>query len=98
MQRFIIRRLFHGVILVFLAVTAVFFMLRLTGDPVLLFAPMDTSAKDLDEIWMELQTGLVGLSTAGRQEIIAGATHDQPFEKPDVIVDAIREVKGETGG
>ena len=55
-------------------------------------------AKDLDAIWMELQTGLVGLSTAGRQEIIAGATHDMPFEKPDVIVDAIREVMGETGG
>jgi pimeloyl-ACP methyl ester carboxylesterase len=55
-------------------------------------------AKDLDEIWMELQTGLVGLSTAGRQEIVAGATHDMPFEKPDVIVDAIREVMGETGG
>lgn len=50
MQRFIITRLFHGVIVVFLAVTAVFFMLRLTGDPVLLFAPMDTSAKDLEEI------------------------------------------------
>ena len=55
-------------------------------------------AKDLDDIWMELQTGLVGLSTAGRQEIVAGATHDMPFEKPDVIVDAIREVMGETGG
>jgi pimeloyl-ACP methyl ester carboxylesterase len=55
-------------------------------------------AKDLDTIWMELQTGLVGLSTAGRQEIVAGATHDMPFEKPDVIVDAIKEVIGEAGG
>jgi pimeloyl-ACP methyl ester carboxylesterase len=55
-------------------------------------------AKDLDDIWMELQTGLVGLSTAGRQEIVAGATHDMPFEKPDLIVDAIREVMGENGG
>ncbi|MDI3342053.1 MAG: ABC transporter permease [Sphaerobacter sp.] len=50
MQRFIVTRLIYGVFVVFLAVTAVFFMLRLTGDPVLLFAPMDTSAKDLDEI------------------------------------------------
>ena len=55
-------------------------------------------AKDLDDIWMELQTGLVGLSTAGRQEIVAGATHDMPFEKPDVIVSAIKEVMGEAGG
>jgi pimeloyl-ACP methyl ester carboxylesterase len=49
-------------------------------------------AKDLDSIWMELQTGLVGLSTTGRQEIIDGATHDMPFEQPDVIVEAIRDV------
>jgi pimeloyl-ACP methyl ester carboxylesterase len=49
-------------------------------------------AKELDSIWMELQTGLVGLSSKGRQEIVDGATHDMPFEKPDVIVDAIRNV------
>ena len=55
-------------------------------------------AKDLDVIWMELQTGLVGLSTAGRQEIVKGATHDMPFEKVDVIVSAIKEVMGEAGG
>ncbi|MEW3744810.1 hypothetical protein QOZ75_29480, partial [Pseudomonas aeruginosa] len=28
----------------------VFFMLRLSGDPVLLFAPMDTSRQDMDAI------------------------------------------------
>jgi pimeloyl-ACP methyl ester carboxylesterase len=55
-------------------------------------------AKDIDAIWMELQSGLVGLSTAGRQEIVAGATHDMPFEKPDVIVHAIKEVMAEAGG
>ena len=55
-------------------------------------------AKELDSIWMELQTGLVGLSTKGRQEIVDGATHDMPFEKPDVIVDAIREVLDAGGG
>jgi pimeloyl-ACP methyl ester carboxylesterase len=55
-------------------------------------------AKDLDAIWMDLQTDLVGLSTNGRQEIVQGATHDMPFEKPDVIVEAIHEVLGEAGG
>ena len=55
-------------------------------------------AKDLDAIWMELQTGLAGLSTDGRQQIVDGATHDMPSEKPDVIVDAVREVLGEAGG
>ena len=49
-------------------------------------------AEKLDSIWMDLQTGLAGLSTKGRQVIVDGATHDMPFEKPDVIVDAIREV------
>lgn len=54
-------------------------------------------AKDIDAVWMELQAGLVGLSTAGRQEIVAGATHDMPFEKPEIIVEAIRGVMAEAG-
>ena len=55
-------------------------------------------AEELDSIWMELQTGLVGLSTKGRQEIVPDATHDMPFEKPDVIVSAIKEVMAEAAG
>jgi pimeloyl-ACP methyl ester carboxylesterase len=55
-------------------------------------------AKTFDGIWMELQTKLVTLSTKGRQEVIAGATHDLPFEKPGVVVDAIHEVLGQIGG
>jgi pimeloyl-ACP methyl ester carboxylesterase len=55
-------------------------------------------AKQLDSIWMELQTGLVGLSSKGRHEIVDGATHDMPFEKPDVIVEAIHEVISTGGG
>lgn len=49
-------------------------------------------AKDVDAIWMGLQSDLVGLSSNGRQEIVPGATHDMPFEKPDVIVKAIRDI------
>jgi len=55
-------------------------------------------AKDLDSIWMKLQTGLVALSSNGRQEIVQGATHDMPAEKPDVIVKAIQEVLAEPAG
>ena len=55
-------------------------------------------AKTLDGIWMDLQAELVDLSSKGRQEIVEGATHDMPFEKPDVVVEAIREVLGESGG
>jgi len=50
MARFITGRLVAGGVVVVLALTAVFFMVRLSGDPVLLFAPMDTSTKDMDEI------------------------------------------------
>jgi peptide/nickel transport system permease protein len=50
MGRFVVGRLLSGAVVVVLAVTAVFFMVRLSGDPVLLFAPMDTSRKDIDEI------------------------------------------------
>jgi pimeloyl-ACP methyl ester carboxylesterase len=54
-------------------------------------------AKAFDEIWMDLQTKLVGLSSKGQQQIVAGATHDLPFEKPDVVIDAIREVLSSSG-
>jgi pimeloyl-ACP methyl ester carboxylesterase len=54
-------------------------------------------AAELDSIWMELQTGLVGLSTKGRQHVVDGATHDMPFEQPDVIVEAIRDVLADAG-
>jgi len=37
------------VLVVFLSLTAVFGMVRLTGDPVLLFMPMDIQAKDVEE-------------------------------------------------
>jgi hypothetical protein len=55
-------------------------------------------AKTFDGIWMNLQAKLVTLSSKGRQQIVDVATHDMPFEKPDVITDAIREVLGEAGG
>ena len=50
MKGYILGRLVSGVIVLLLALTAVFFMLRLSGDPVLLLAPMDTTRADLAEI------------------------------------------------
>lgn len=50
MSGYIFGRLLSAAVVIFLATTAVFFMVRLSGDPVLLFAPMDTSRKDLGEI------------------------------------------------
>jgi peptide/nickel transport system permease protein len=50
MTAYIIRRLIHVVFVVFLVLTVVFFLTRLTGDPVHFFVPMDTARADLDEI------------------------------------------------
>ena len=49
MRRYLVARLAQTVLVVFLSLTAVFGMVRLTGDPVLLFMPMDIQAKDVDE-------------------------------------------------
>ncbi len=69
------------------------------GDRVAVTEGLPTSvAKDVDAIWMQLQTGLVGLSSNGQQEIVDGATHDMPGEKPDVVVKAIHDVLGEAAG
>src|SRR5689334_6970955 len=49
MRAFIATRLAQTVLVVFLSLTAVFLMVRLSGDPVLLFMPMDIQAKDVNE-------------------------------------------------
>ena len=50
MRRYIAARLAQAVLVVLLSLTAVFGMVRLGGDPVLLFLPMDIQAKDVNEI------------------------------------------------
>ncbi|HEY7647895.1 MAG TPA: ABC transporter permease [Methylomirabilota bacterium] len=49
MRAYLASRLAQTVLVVFLALTAVFFMARLGGDPVLLFLPTDIQAKDVEE-------------------------------------------------
>lgn len=49
MRAFVLSRLAQTVLVVFLSLTAVFAMVRLSGDPVLLFMPMDIQAKDVTE-------------------------------------------------
>ncbi|HEX4994481.1 MAG TPA: ABC transporter permease, partial [Methylomirabilota bacterium] len=49
MRAYLLSRLGQTVLVVFLSLTAVFFLMRLGGDPVLLFLPMDIQAKDLTE-------------------------------------------------
>jgi peptide/nickel transport system permease protein len=47
MPRYVAARLLQAVIAVFLALTAVFFLVRITGDPVILFLPLDVQPKDI---------------------------------------------------
>ena len=49
MRAYFLSRLAQTLLVVFLSLTAVFFLARLGGDPVLLFLPMDIQAKDLNE-------------------------------------------------
>src|SRR5919109_1145570 len=49
MQTWVASRLAQTVLVVVLSLTAVFGMVRLWGDPVLLFMPMDIQAKDVNE-------------------------------------------------
>lgn len=47
MLRYLGARAGQAVVAVFLALTAVFFMVRITGDPVILFLPQDVQPKDI---------------------------------------------------
>jgi peptide/nickel transport system permease protein len=47
MSRYLLGRLIQAVVAIFFAVTAVFFLVRITGDPVILFLPLDVQLKDI---------------------------------------------------
>jgi len=49
MRRYVAARLAQSALVVLLSLTAVFGMVRLGGDPVLLFLPMDIQTKDVNE-------------------------------------------------
>ena len=54
MRAYLLSRLGQTALVIFLALTAVFFLVRLGGDPVILFLPMDIQAKDLNEFRQRL--------------------------------------------
>ena len=47
--------------------------------------------------WLELQTELASLSTAGRQQTVAGAGHYIHVERPEVVADAVAETAAAAG-
>ncbi len=54
MRAYLISRLGQTALVVFLSLTAVFLLMRLGGDPVLLYLPMDIQAKDVNEFRQRL--------------------------------------------
>jgi peptide/nickel transport system permease protein len=72
-RAYLLSRLAQTVLVVFLALTAVFFLVRLSGDPVLLFLPMDIQAKDLNEFRQRLGFNDPLIVQYGR--FIRGALH-----------------------
>ncbi|MBI1964130.1 MAG: ABC transporter permease [Candidatus Rokubacteria bacterium] len=54
MRAYVLSRLAQTALVVGLSLTAVFGMVRLSGDPVLLFMPMDIQAKDVNEFRQRL--------------------------------------------
>jgi peptide/nickel transport system permease protein len=53
-KRYLVWRLGQSALVVLLSLSAVFAMVRLSGDPVLLFMPMDIQAKDVNEFRQRL--------------------------------------------
>ena len=49
MPTYLAGRIGQAIVAVFLALTAVFFLVRITGDPVILFLPLDVQPKDIAE-------------------------------------------------
>jgi peptide/nickel transport system permease protein len=54
MRRYVLARVGQTALVVFLSLTAVFGLVRLSGDPVLLFMPTDIQAKDVEEFRQRL--------------------------------------------
>ena len=75
------------------------------AKPLIVLAAADTSvvtegfepalAAKLDKIWWDLQGELASRSTKGRLVKVENATHEMPFERPDVVADAINEILGD---
>jgi hypothetical protein len=71
-----------------------------SGFPNMPPLPAETAAR-LSQIWQDMQTELMGLSTHSTRVMAAHAGHMIPAEEPQPIIDAIRglvtEVRGRTG-
>ena len=90
MRAYLVSRLGQTALVIFLALTAVFFLVRLAGDPVLLFLPMDIQAKDVNEFRQRLGFNDPLVVQYGR--FIAGAVRGDFGESLRYKQDALRLV------
>jgi peptide/nickel transport system permease protein len=89
-RAYLVSRLGQTALVIFLALTAVFFLVRLAGDPVLLFLPMDIQAKDVNEFRQRLGFNDPLILQYGR--FIAGAARGDFGESLRYKQDALRLV------
>lgn len=68
-------------------------LLVITHERPDLFAGLPAGdAAQAEELWRRLQAGIAGATRDGRLWIADGAGHDVAFERPDMVVQAVREV------
>jgi peptide/nickel transport system permease protein len=91
-RAYLLSRLGQTALVIFLALTAVFFLVRLGGDPVLLFLPMDIQAKDINEFRQRLGFNDPLLVQYGR--FMAGAVRGDFGESLRYKTDALSLVIG----
>jgi hypothetical protein len=53
-------------------------------------------AASLNQLWVRNEKLLAGLSTRGTWIMVENSKHMMPFERPDAIVSAVRQLCGET--
>ena len=54
--------------------------------------PHEGETPEEQRAWIDLQAGLARLSTRGRQEVVRNSGHMIPFEAPEAVIEAAREV------
>src|SRR5256885_1204422 len=74
MRAYVLSCLAQTALVVFLSLTAVFAMVRLSGDPVLLFMPMDIQAKDVNEFRQRLGLMLIYVFSVKLRWLPTGGT------------------------
>lgn len=66
------------------------------GKPELPPGVPEQDAQQFAIVWInQLQKSLAGISKRGKQIVVEGATHMMPYERPDAVVDAVRQVVGD---